>query len=182
MPMRMFRIIEISTNATAFTLMILRLIEIFRRCPFLTRDDLNNHIDRSLFPTNLLAVSICPKPAVLSVNQCDSIPIVHLPCTGARLLDRCRLWYDVHPGAKTAWLWGAQRDIPSLTPLDHLRARFKRHRFLKCIRYDRCKNACFCPDACPMEAGFAQSISVCHFDICSIYQPTLYIRHSSKAY
>lgn len=101
----------------------------FQALPFLTRDDLNNHIDDLVSDEFVGSVYMSQtggsvgKPVRFYTDSSSSL-------YGGAILDRCRLWYDVHPGAKTAWLWGAQRDIPSLTPLDHLRARFKRHRFL----------------------------------------------------
>jgi phenylacetate-CoA ligase len=101
----------------------------FQALPFLTREDVNNH----------LADLVCPDSRghlrLSETGGSTGEPMRFLVDDSFNLWNgaRARLtrgWYGVRDGDKVAWVWGAQRDMPGWSPEERLMARIKRHRHL----------------------------------------------------
>lgn len=101
----------------------------FQSLPFLTREDVNHNLDRLVAPH--LRHKAQPDETGGSTGQPMRFFIEDsFWWWNAALEFRGRSWYGVHEGDRMAWVWGAQRDMPSWTWQSRLKARLMRHRYL----------------------------------------------------
>ena len=117
-------------------------IKDFQALPFLTKEEVNNHLDALVSP---------PFRARLHSNETGG-------STGqpmrffvedsfwwwnAALEFRGRGWYGVREGDKIAWVWGAIRDMPSWSWAKRLRAGIMRQRYLNAFSMTEAKMRAF---------------------------------------
>jgi phenylacetate-CoA ligase len=107
----------------------LRSLEDFQALPFLTRDDVNNHLDA------LVSSDFQGKLHPNSTGGSTGQPMRFFVDDSywwwnAALEFRGRGWYGVRQGDKVAWVWGAQQDMPGWSRGRRLKARIMRQRYL----------------------------------------------------
>jgi phenylacetate-CoA ligase len=101
----------------------------FQALPFLTKDDINNHLDDLVSPEFISKLHMSEtggstgKPTRFFTESQSSN-------WGGSIQTRCRGWYGVKQGERIAWVWGALRDTPDSHWTSRLKATVKRHRYL----------------------------------------------------
>jgi phenylacetate-CoA ligase len=101
----------------------------FQSLPFLTKEDVNNHLDALVSPELRAKVYLdhtggsTGEPMRFSVE--DSFW-----WWNAALEFRGRGWHGVKEGDKVAWVWGAKQDMPGWSWKRRLKAHIMRQRFL----------------------------------------------------
>lgn len=114
----------------------------FRELPYLTREDVNNHLEDLVsreFQTGLQQSQTggsTGEPMRFFVDASFNI------WNGARVR-LTRGWHGVQNGDKTAWVWGADRDIPSWSRKDRLMANIRRNRYLNAFQMSETKMQAF---------------------------------------
>jgi phenylacetate-CoA ligase len=108
----------------------------FQALPFLTKDDINNHLD------DLVSPEFRKKVFMSQTGGSIGIPTHFFTDNlssnwGGLLRSRCRRWYGVREGEKIAWIWGALRDIQSSSLSLRLKARIKMERYLNAFSMSR---------------------------------------------
>jgi phenylacetate-CoA ligase len=101
----------------------------FQAIPFLTRDDVQNHLDE------LLSKEYQGKTFEYSTGGSTGQPLQCYKNTATRLWDsaiekRSRGWYGFMPGHKQAWIWGFPKDYPEWHWKSRLMAHMHRCRYL----------------------------------------------------
>ena len=120
----------------------IRSIPDFRRLPFLTREDVNTHLDELVSPEFKGLVRLdstggsTGEPMRFYID--DSYH-----WWDAALEFRGREWYGVREGDKIAWVWGAERDMDVLGWKDRLKARIQQNRYLNAFGMTRAKMEAF---------------------------------------
>jgi len=107
----------------------IKTVKDFQALPFLTRDDVNNHLEALV--SNEFQGKLYPNFTGGSTGK----PMRFLVDDSywwwnAALVLRARGWHGVQEGDKVAWLWGAQQDMLSGSWKRRLKARIMRQRYL----------------------------------------------------
>jgi phenylacetate-CoA ligase len=101
----------------------------FHAIPFLTRDDVNNHLD-SLVSKSYQGEVYEDRTGGSTGHPMRFFMDRYTALWSAAVEIRCRGWYGVRLGDKRAWVWGNQKDFPSWHWKERLGAHIKRYRFL----------------------------------------------------
>jgi phenylacetate-CoA ligase len=114
----------------------------FQALPFLTREDVNNHLDALVSPD--FRGKLYPNGTGGSTGQ----PVQFFVEDSfwrwnVALESRGRSWYGVQPGDKIAWVWGAERDMPGWSKKGRLRAWITRQRYLNAYGLTEAKMQAF---------------------------------------
>lgn len=113
----------------------------FQALPFLTREDVNNHLDA-------LVSSGSHKLHPESTGGSTGQPMQFFVGDSfwwwnAALEFRGRCWYGVREGDKMAWVWGAEGDMPGWSRRERLKARIMRRRYLNAFSMTEAKMQSF---------------------------------------
>lgn len=107
----------------------IRSFQDFERLPFLTREDVNNHLD------DLVSRQMRDQVQRNSTGGSSGEPMRFFVENSyhwwdAALEFRGRGWYGAREGDKIAWVWGAQRDMHTQGWKARLKAALQQHRYL----------------------------------------------------
>jgi phenylacetate-CoA ligase len=103
--------------------------EDFRRLPYLTREDVNNHLDDLVSPEFRGRLWQSRTGGSTGEPMRFYVDSSFHTWNGARVR-LTRGWYGVRDGDKIAWVWGAERDMPGWSRKERLMAQIRRHRYL----------------------------------------------------
>jgi phenylacetate-CoA ligase len=107
----------------------IRDFEDFQNLPFITKEDINNNLD--LFVSPKLRTVALPNSTGGSTGQPMQFYSEQAFSYWDNALElRGRGWYGVHEGDKTAWIWGAARDMHNSNWKARLKAMVLRERYL----------------------------------------------------
>jgi len=114
----------------------------FQALPFLTREDVNRHLDRLVAPH--WQGKAQPNETGGSTGQPMRFFVEKsFWWWNAALEFRGRGWYGVREGDKMAWVWGAQRDMPDWSWKSRLKARLMRQRYLNAFSLSEARMQAF---------------------------------------
>jgi phenylacetate-CoA ligase len=111
----------------------IRSLKDFQSLPFLTRDDVNSHLERLVAPS--LRHQAVPNSTGGSTGEPMRFYTEHAFDWWDNALElRGRGWYGVNNGDRIAYVWGAERDFHYRDWRARLRARILRERYLNAFR------------------------------------------------
>lgn len=114
----------------------------FQALPFLTKEDVNHHLDKLVVPH--LRDKVQPNETGGSTGQPMRFFVEDsFWWWNAALEFRGRRWYGVREGDKMAWVWGAQRDMPGWSWQSRLKARIMQQRYLNAFGMTEAKMQAF---------------------------------------
>jgi phenylacetate-CoA ligase len=101
----------------------------FQSLPILTKEDINQHLD-ALVSTDLRSKAQLNQTGGSTGQPMRFFVEDSFWWWNTALEFRGREWHGVHQGDKIAWVWGAQRDMPSWRWPSRFKAYIMRHRYL----------------------------------------------------
>ena len=111
----------------------IRTLKDFRSLPFVTRDDVNNHLEEMVAP------GLRDRAVANSTGGSTGQPMQFYSENAFDWWDnalelRGRGWYGVHDGDSIAFVWGAQRDLHNRDWRARLKAKVLRERYLNAFQ------------------------------------------------
>ena len=101
----------------------------FSALPFLTREDVNQHLD-SLVSTQFRHKVYKDKTGGSTGEPMRFYTERSSARWGGAIQIRGRRWFGVNEGDKMAWIWGAERDMRRSSIFEHLKDQVKKYRYL----------------------------------------------------
>jgi phenylacetate-CoA ligase len=114
----------------------------FQALPFLTKQDVNNNLDRLVVP-HLRGKAQLDETGGSTGQPMRFFIEDSFWWWNAALEFRGRGWHGVHEGDKMAWVWGAQRDMPDWSWKSRLKARIMRQQYLNAFGMTEAKMQAF---------------------------------------